>query len=66
MEIFTSALVIWRNVLRGHQNHQWLAKVTRDVLENKRIVGVDDYEQRASCEWIQVAWVEAVRLLVCR
>lgn len=52
-----------RYVLRRHEDHQRLAKVARYLLEHEAVVRVDDNEQRFPGERVQIARVQAVRLL---
>lgn len=55
-----------RRVLRRHEHHQRLAEVARYLLEHEAVVRVDDDEERLPGEGVQVARVEAVRLLAAR
>lgn len=52
--------ILWR-----HKNNQRLTKVTGNMLEHKRVVGVDDDKHWPTRERIQVARIQTVWLFVC-
>lgn len=53
-----------RGVLGRHERDERLAEVRGNVLEHEAIVRVDDDEQRAPSERIQVPWIKAVRFFL--
>lgn len=55
-----------RRILRRHEHHQRLAEVARYLLKHEAVVRVDDDEERLPGERVQIAGVEAVRLLAAR
>lgn len=46
------------SLLRGHQDHQRLVEVLRDVGEGRAVVRIHDQEERTAGERVQVTWVK--------
>ena len=48
----------WRNILRRHENHQGLSKISWDMLKYKTVVRVHYNEKWLPCKRVQISRIQ--------